>query len=138
MGLVIGSVVGCAARPGTVLFFGADNLDAVALVVRGKSRGKFPRRLLSTFLRWCVQQGIEVVVFYLRTNHNIAADEITRLEEAGLSAWGEQKGLTRRHLPQLWEDSRSFIPHLDWGRRRHERTQLELSDDIVEFLKGER
>ena len=74
MGLVLGSVDGFAAHPGTVLFIGVGNLNAAAWVVRGKSRGEFDRKLLGTFLLWCVYHGIEVIIFYLRTNHNVTAE----------------------------------------------------------------
>ena len=39
MGLVIGGVDGFAAHPGAVLFIGVGNLNAVAWVIRGGSRG---------------------------------------------------------------------------------------------------
>ena len=54
MGLVLGSVAGFAAHPGTILFLGVDNLNVVYWVAKGKSRGKFARKLLSNFLLWCV------------------------------------------------------------------------------------
>lgn len=87
MGLVLGSVTGFAAHPGDVLFIGVGNLNAVAWAIRGKSRGKFAREFLSTFLLWCVYRGIEVIIFYLRTNRNVTSDEITRSEEKDLAEW---------------------------------------------------
>ena len=93
MRMAIGGVDGFGAHPGAVLFIGVDNLNAVDWVIEGMARGKFARKLLITFFFWCVQQGIEVVVFYLRTNRNITAGEITRLEERCLAAWGGEKGV---------------------------------------------
>ena len=55
-GLVIGRVCGFSAQPGTVLFVGVGNLNAPAWVIKGKARGKFARRLLRTFLPWCVHR----------------------------------------------------------------------------------
>ena len=57
-GLVLGSVAGYAAHPGAVLFVGVGNLNDVACVVRGKSRGKAPRKLMITFLLWCVSTWV--------------------------------------------------------------------------------
>ena len=68
--------------PDTVLFVGVDNTNAMLWVTRGETWSKFERRLLITFSMWFVKNGVEVAVFYLRTNHNAAADEVTRLDDA--------------------------------------------------------
>ena len=107
VGLVLGGVAGYAAHPGTILFLGVDSLNAVYWVIKGKSRGKFARKLLSNFLLWCVYNGIEVIIFYLRTNRNVTADEITRVEENALVNWGNFRGLTRVDLPDQWGSLRS-------------------------------
>ena len=111
-GLVLGGVAGFAARPGAVRFIGVDNSNAVAWVVRGESRCKFARKLLITFLLWRVYLGIEVVIFCLRTNHNVAADEVTRLEDNDLADWDHYKGLRRVGLPSSWGNS--IIPYRIW------------------------
>ena len=87
MGLVLGSVAGFPAHPGAILFIGVDNLNAVYWVIKGKSRGKFARKLLSNFLLRCAYLGIGVIIFYLRTNHNVTADEITRVGEKNPEDW---------------------------------------------------
>lgn len=50
MGLLVGSVAGCADRPEKVLFIGVDNLNAVCWVAIAKARRKFARMLLGAFL----------------------------------------------------------------------------------------
>ena len=102
MGMAAGSVAGCAAHPDTVLSIGVDNINAVSWVLRGKSRWEFAMELLSAFLMWRAHQWIEVVIFYLRTNHNVKADEVTRMEDKDLPGWGDRKGLARTDLPELW------------------------------------
>ena len=100
MGLVLGGVDGFAAHPGAILFIGVDNLNAVYWVIKGKPRGEFARKLLSNFLLRCVYNGVEVIIFYLRTNHNVTADEITRVEENSVEDWGIFRGLTQADLPE--------------------------------------
>ena len=136
MELVLGSVAGFAAHPGAVLFIGVDNVGAPAWAIRGKSRGKFARGLLSTFLLWRLYHGIEVIIFYLRTNHNVTADEIIRLEDKDLIDWGNYKGLRRIEIPGLWVDFKKFIPHLDWERPREQAEPLELTEEIITFCAG--
>ena len=84
MGLVIGIAAGFPAHPDTVLFVGVDNMNATRWVTRGKTRSNVTRMLLSTFSMWCVKHGVEWLVYYLRTNRNVTADEITRLDDAEL------------------------------------------------------
>ena len=136
MGLAIGSVAGFPAHAEAVLVNGVDNMNAMWWVARGKTRRKFARRLMSTFFimarqAWCRSSG-----FYLRTNRNVAAYEITRLEETGLTTRGAKKRLTRATLPEQWEAPSRCIPHLDWERVRKERGTLELTEGIIAFLHG--
>ena len=65
----------------------------------GETRRKFARRLMITFLLWCVKHDAEVAVCYHRTNHNVAADEIARVEETELETRGAKKRLNRVNLP---------------------------------------
>ena len=132
MGLVLGSVAGFAAHPGAILFLGIDNLNAVYWVIKGKSRGKFARKLLSNFLLWRVYRGIEVIIFYLRTNHNVKADEITRVGEKASPEWGRYRGLARIDIPDSWGTFETFLPHLDWSRPRRRDEPLELTEEIIE------
>ena len=69
---------------------------------------------------------METIVFYLRTNRNMTADEITRTQEQFLEQWENEKGLTRILLPESWKTFKDFIPHLDWDRPREQRGPLEL------------
>ena len=135
-GRVIGSVAGFAAHPDTVLFVGVDNMNSAFWATRGKTRSKFARLLLIPFLMWCVKRGVEVVVFYIRTNHNITADAIARLGESDPATWETKKQLTRGSLPNQWGAFCQFIPHLDWGRIRTERRTFRLTENIISSTHG--
>ena len=95
----------------------------------------FARKLLSALLSFCVG-GIEVSSAYLGGNRNVAPDEITRLEGKGLPKWGTYKGITRAHLPTMWNGFRHFSPHLDCGRHREQRFPIELTDEATTFPNG--
>ena len=90
------------------------------------------------FLSRCVKHGVEVAACYLRTNRNVAAEEITRLEETELATRGgvAQKRLTRESLPDQWGAFSRFIPHLDLGRVRTERRAKELTVSSIASLHG--
>ena len=88
MGLVVGIVAGFADRPEAVLLVGVDNPNAFCWAVRGETRSKFARHLLIAFLFRCVRNNVDVVEFYLRTNHSVNADEITRAPEEMPHWWG--------------------------------------------------
>ena len=60
-----------------------------------ETRGKSARNLLGAFLFWCVGRNVDVIASYLRTNRDVAGDEITRLPEERLKHFaiiGERKG----------------------------------------------
>ena len=136
MGLVIGSAAGFSAHSDTVLFVGVGNMNAMCWVTRGGTRSKFDRRLMITFLMWRVDKVVEVAVCYLRTNHNVAADEITRLDDAELEKWGRGKQLTHLNLPEQWASFSGFTPHLDWGEVRIERKEVDLTESAIAFSHG--
>lgn len=115
MALVIGSLDGYADRSNAVLFVRVGNMDAVCWAIKGKGRSKFARMILSTYLLWFVKHGEDVVTFYLRTNQNVTADEVERLADGGLAAWGTNKRLTRIDGPdQRWAFCLS-APHFGMG-----------------------
>ena len=81
-------------------------------------------------------RGIEVIIFYLRTNRNATADEITRVDEKALPEWGKYRGLARIDIPDSWGAFETFLPHLDWTRPRRRDEPLELTDEIIESHQG--
>ena len=131
MGPIAGIAAGHSARPGLVLFVGVDNTHAVCWVVKGKARSAFSRKLLSTLLLRGVMNGVGIIVFYLRTHRNLTADEITRIQGHDLPAWGSEKGIIRGEMPEIWKNSKTFVPHLEWDRPREQRAPLELTDEII-------
>lgn len=82
-GLAIGSVDGYVAHPNTVLFVRAGNMNAVGWAAKEKARSKCARMILMRYLFWCVKRGLDVVIFYLRTNRNVTAGAVTRLADGG-------------------------------------------------------
>ena len=129
-------MAGFAARPETVRLIGADIAYDVCWLVKGKTRGKFARNLLSTFLFWCVENNVEVVAGYLRTNQNVAADEIARLPEELLLYWGKDRNLRRMARPAAWLDFIAFAPHVDWGRSWQSTAPVRVAQDGNDFLFG--
>ena len=87
-------------------------------------------------LLWRATKGAEVVIFYIRTNRNITAGEVARLVDGELAACETHKGLARAIAADQWWDFRQFAPHLGWGRIRPQRPPLDLTEDIVNSIKG--
>ena len=87
----------------------------------GKTRRKFDRSISITLLLRRLGNGVEVAIFYLRTNRNVTAEEVARLSDVELAEWGARKGLTLLDVPGRWWFFCRFIPHLDWGRLRAQR-----------------
>ena len=93
-------------------------------------------KFLSTFPLRFVHRGIELAALYLRTKHNVSADEIARLGEKDMPEWGNRKGLERKELPDIWADFRPLPPHLDWGRSRYQISPRALPKKSLNSSKG--
>ena len=82
-GLAIGRLAGFPGQSDAVLVAGVDNKSAVCWLVKGRSRSKFARNFLSTFLFWWVKHGSGGVIFYLENIHIITDGDVAKMGDGG-------------------------------------------------------
>ena len=59
--------------------------------------------MLSAFYHWMLSRDIEVLVYYIRSHHNLSADLLTRGYKDAITTWMSRYNMTQIRLPWRWE-----------------------------------
>ena len=97
---------------------GSGNQNTFSRIDNRVAKKAHSLRIIATSHAWCVENGIEVYPFYLRSLRNARPDFITRESEREISLWAERAGYSRVSLPWWWASFLECAPRLDWVEER--------------------
>ena len=87
-----------------IIILCADNLNCPQWFESSKSHGLVTCALMKEILQRRIDNGVEVISMYVRSAHNISADNLTRWGQYECERRMYADGLQMAALPELWEN----------------------------------
>ena len=86
-----------------------DNQNVLSCVEAAKSQAPSANRVIRALNLFCLRYQVEVLRVYVRSEHNIFADGLTRWSQSTLDDWSSQEGMNSVNaLAQFW--AHLFVP----------------------------
>ena len=97
-----------------IILFGTDNRNTFSRMDDRTANRGLALRIVATLHIWCIENGVEVYLFYIRSSRNIRPDFTTRESEHEVARWANQHGFSQVEIPSWWKQFLSRAPKLGW------------------------
>ena len=113
-----------------ILIVCTDNLNVFAWLSNWKAKSSTANTILKALIDHLVESGVEIIPRYVRSDHNMAADFLSRCTGEEALEWEKQNDMQRVELPQGWfELTERWRPEVDF----YMLTRFQIPDVIENY-----